>query len=1180
MKTFQLLTFFFILVCIFCFESSYSQSKAYIPDANFRTFLNNTYPTFMNGSGDSLIIDSAATLTTTFDCSWQEIDDLSGVEHFVNINQLFCYWNNLTTIPALTGNTSLLHLMCYNNQLTSLPDLSTNTGLEQIWANQNQLTSFPDLTNNTALEYISCLLNELSSFPSVSTNTSLTTLYLSWNELNSIPDLSNNSALTKFTCKSNKLDFSDARELRIADALSGLTTFDYDSQKAFGPVTEIELPIGATLTLSIANQDSALSYQWFKGNNAIPGATDTLYEVLNAQVAESGIYSCTSYGTALETPPMTWGAGMSNFTSNNFIIIIGPRAKAYIPGPNFRNYIGTQFPGFIIGDSLLTDSAALVGSLICSNRNIEDITGLEWFFNISTLHCYNNNLTTLPDLSAFTNLTRLHCYNNQLIAIPDLSASSNLQQLYCYNNKLTTLPNLASPNFTLQRLYCYNNQLTSLTDLSQQYVLQQLRCNDNLLTSLPSISSTGIEELTCYNNKLTSLPFLPSDLISLYCGNNQLTSFPTFMILFDLENFSCGANQLTSLPDLSPCTGLKTIFCSGNQLTSFPDLSANTALEMIFCENNKLDFSDARELRIANSIGTLTSFTYSPQNPFGTQKTIGLNEGQTLQLTIEKQDSALTYQWYKNNIIVAGATDTILEIVSVTPTDEGIYTCVSYGTALNNPPMSFAPGISSFTSETQTFYLTSSPKAFIPDTNFRNFLNATYPSLMDLSGDSLIISLAATITGTFDCSSQNIVDLTGMQYFTNITDLWAFDNELIFLPDLINLTNLSILYCGINELTSIPDLTGFTNLTDVSFNNNRLDFSDARELRMIDAIPTLANFYYNAQKPFGITDTFNLNGGDTLELNIAVQDSALSYQWFNGNISIAGATDTFLVIQNVGISDTGKYTCESYGDALLFPTPMTFSSGITSFVSEPFIVNITITPLGQLFIPDTNFRNFLNSSFSSYMVGTGDSLVLDSAATYSGTLDCDGLNIVDLTGIEYFTNVTQLNCSNNKLDFSDARELSMIDALSSLTSFIYTPQNPFGSADTFNLNEGDSVALSIAIQDSALNYQWFQGADPIVGATDTILIIPSLAIGDSGIYTCKSYGTALDFPPMIWGPGIGEFVSEPFHISVTPICSATSSNFNTSNCLTYTVPSGDETYTAMGNYTVYDTLSNSCGSDS
>lgn len=45
-------------------------------------------------------------------------------------------------------------------------------------------------------------------------------------------------------------------------------------------------------------------------------------------------------------------------------------------------------------------------------------------------------------------------------------------------------------------------------------------------------------------------------------------------------------------------------------------------------------------------------------------------------------------------------------------------------------------------------------------------------------------------------------------------------------------------------------------------------------------------------------------------------------------------------------------------------------------------------------------------------------------------------------------------------------------------------------------------------------------------------------------------------------------------------CSPTFSSYSTTTCSSYTVPSNDETYTAIGTYTVMDTISNSCGEDS
>lgn len=51
-------------------------------------------------------------------------------------------------------------------------------------------------------------------------------------------------------------------------------------------------------------------------------------------------------------------------------------------------------------------------------------------------------------------------------------------------------------------------------------------------------------------------------------------------------------------------------------------------------------------------------------------------------------------------------------------------------------------------------------------------------------------------------------------------------------------------------------------------------------------------------------------------------------------------------------------------------------------------------------------------------------------------------------------------------------------------------------------------------------------------------------------------------------------------IGAAESCNATTSAFSESACFAYTVPSGDSTYTMVGTYTVYDTISNIQGCDS
>ena len=402
MKT-KILSIGLILILGISLNNSNAQN-VFIPDANFRAFLNATYPTFMDASGDSLIPDSAATLTGTLDCNSQNIAGLTGIECFININYLncynnqltalpdlsantdlqyiwcnnnqltalpdltantalqilYCYNNQLTALPVLSANTDLQYLWCYNNQLTALPDLSTNIALQQLrcqnnqltalpvlstntalqylWCYNNQLTALPDLSANIALQQLHCYTNQLTALPVLSANTALLYLYCGSNQLTTLPDLSANTALQELLCDNNKLDFSDARELRIADTLSSLTNYGYSPQNPFGVSDILNLCAGNTAVLSIASQDSALSYQWFKGTNTITGATDTLLIIPNITTADAGVYTCKSYGIALLSPPMNFGPGISEFVSEPITVNVNDSTSSTIAETSCDSY--------------------------------------------------------------------------------------------------------------------------------------------------------------------------------------------------------------------------------------------------------------------------------------------------------------------------------------------------------------------------------------------------------------------------------------------------------------------------------------------------------------------------------------------------------------------------------------------------------------------------------------------------------------------------------------------------------------------------------------------------------------------------------------------------------------------------------------------------------------------------
>lgn len=92
---------------------------------------------------------SEALMVARLDLLNSNINNLSGIEYFTNLDYLNCSSNNLTTID-ISQLISLKQLGCYNNQLTSL-NINNQTQLIFLFANNNQITSI-DFSNNTALE--------------------------------------------------------------------------------------------------------------------------------------------------------------------------------------------------------------------------------------------------------------------------------------------------------------------------------------------------------------------------------------------------------------------------------------------------------------------------------------------------------------------------------------------------------------------------------------------------------------------------------------------------------------------------------------------------------------------------------------------------------------------------------------------------------------------------------------------------------------------------------------------------------------------------------------------------------------------------------------------------------------------------------------------------------------------
>jgi Leucine-rich repeat (LRR) protein len=130
----------------------------------------------------------------------------------------------------------------------------------------------------------------------------------------------------------------------------------------------------------------------------------------------------------------------------------------YVPDDNFEQALINLGYDNMLDDSVITININSVTTLSIYGLNITDLTGIEYFSNLTYLDCKWNQLTSL-DVSQNTALTSLSCCMNQLTSI-DVSGATALASLWCSGNQFTTLD--LSNNTALTNLECHANQLTSL----------------------------------------------------------------------------------------------------------------------------------------------------------------------------------------------------------------------------------------------------------------------------------------------------------------------------------------------------------------------------------------------------------------------------------------------------------------------------------------------------------------------------------------------------------------------------------------------------------------------------------------------------------------------------------------------------------------------------------------------
>ena len=643
--------FFLIVVCISI--SSFSQNVT-IPDNAFKQVLLSN--SSINTNSDSEIqVSEAESFTGNLNLYNLGIEDLTGIERFVNLKGLNASNNNITSIDV-SLNTELETLGLNVNNLSTL-DVTNNVKLTSLHFEDNTISSI-DLSKNTLLTVLTCRINNLENLD-LSANTKLQYLTISKNNLQSI-DVSNLTDLTNFVCTGNHLTSLDvSRNLELTYLLcnenqigsldvsnnvkletfvcsynnltglimpstsDALTDFacnnnSIESVNVAGyPNLEVLTCSSNNLTEIDLSNNPKLTSAWIGYNSGITEIDISNQHLLTSFHAGGSVnvaninanngnnHNMTTFYLLGSNPDVIICVDDITYATTNFTNVDATATftdqcqiseeVVYIPDVNFKSSILSHNPIIDInGDGEIQFSEA------------ENFTGTLDVGNYDS--SFENLIRDITGLEAFININEFKSPEHEIEGSFDFSLNEALTLLDLGGNNLSEI-NISS-----------NTGLISI-NLSSNYSIQTLELSPNTNLEYLNIRHTGLSTIDLsQNTKLIEVEAFGSELNVLDLSNNlellRLSLGGTNITNVDLSNNKkleylewqsdlYESIDLTSNINLQHFAGYGTAFSSidlsNNINLDYLSLSANPNLEQLELSSNiKLKNLNLKDTNLAN----------------------------------------------------------------------------------------------------------------------------------------------------------------------------------------------------------------------------------------------------------------------------------------------------------------------------------------------------------------------------------------------------------------------------------------------------------------------------------------------------------------------------------------------------------------------------------------------------
>ena len=266
-----------------------------------------------------------------------------------------------------------------------------------------------------------------------------------------------------------------------------------------------------------------------------------------------------------------------------------------IPDPNLKGAI-TEELELPANTPITQQQMARLRSLDAVEREIGDLTGLEYATNLYRLKAWRNQIKDLTPLANLTKLERLALWGNQIKDVTPLANLTKLTELDLAYNAVESVEPIAGL-INLYRLNLTSNRVQDITPLANLVNLQKLYIRDNLVTDItPLANLTNLTELTVSRNQVRDLKPLTrlTALTSLHLSDNRISELTPLMNLTALETLRLNMNAIVDITPLIGLKNLKELWFADNPIGDFTPLAQLEGVEL----DVEVDFSRLDKLHL------------------------------------------------------------------------------------------------------------------------------------------------------------------------------------------------------------------------------------------------------------------------------------------------------------------------------------------------------------------------------------------------------------------------------------------------------------------------------------------------------------------------------------------------------------------------------------------------------